>query len=152
MKLTTELGSSELLSNLTKDEIQFLESVANEHELAADTVLFEEDSPATHFYIVVKGRVGLELVSPRRLPIVIQTLGPGDLVGLSWYFPPHSWSWRARALDDTTVVSFDANLVRERCSQDQNLSEQILRVVAREAVSRLHATRAQLLDLYELPK
>lgn len=152
MKLARELSSSELLSQLTEDEIRFLESVATEHELAADTVLFEEDSPATHFYVIVKGRIGLELVSPRRSPIVIQTLGGGDLVGLSWYFPPHFWSWRARALDETTVVSFDAGLVLERCSEDQNLSQQILRIVAKEAVSRLHATRAQLLDLYEFPR
>jgi len=152
MNLSVDLGTTELLSHLTEEEISFLESVATETEFVEDEILFEEDSEATRFHIVISGKVGLELVSPRRRPIVIQTLGRGDLVGLSWFFPPHTWSWRARALDATTTLGFDAAAVRAKCEEDHNLSEQILRIVAREAVNRLHATRTQLLDLYEFPR
>lgn len=152
MKLEVDLSSTELLSHLTDDEISFLNSVSHEASFDADAVLFDEDEPADSFFIVVTGKVGLELVSPRRRPIVIQTLGKGELIGLSWFFPPHSWSWRARALNATTAFGFDAAAVRARCEEDQNLSEQILRMVAKEAVDRLHAARTQLLDLYEFPR
>jgi hypothetical protein len=47
---------------------------------------------------------------------------------------------------------FDAIRVRDRCTQDRNLSERILHMVAHESVTRLHAARAQLLDLYEFPR
>ncbi len=152
MKLSVALGSTELFAHLTPEEIEFLESIAVERDFAEGAVLFEEDTEAKDFYIVVDGRVGLELVSPRRRPIVIQTLGRGDLVGLSWVFPPYVWSWRARAIDPTRAIAFDATQVRERCGIDQNLSEQMLRLVAREAIRRLHGARAQLLDLYEFPR
>lgn len=152
MNLSVDLGSSELFAHLTDEELEFLESVATESEYHKDQILFEEDTEASRFHIIISGKVGLELVSPRRRPIVIQTLGRGDLVGLSWVFPPHTWSWRARALDATTTLNFDADAVRARCETDRNLSEQMLRIVAREAVERLHATRAQLLDLYEFPR
>ncbi len=152
MNLSVDLGRTELLAHLTDEEIAFLESVAIESEFAEGEVLFEEDSEATRFYIVISGKVGLELVSPRRRPIVIQTLGRGELVGLSWFFPPHTWSWRARALDPTRTLGFDAAAVRAKCVEDHNLSEQVLRIVAKQAVNRLHATRTQLLDLYEFPR
>jgi len=152
MNLSVNLGQTELLSHLTDEEIEFLESVAIESEYEEGDVLFEEDSEAARFHIVISGKVGLELVSPRRRPIVIQTLGRGDLVGLSWFFPPHTWSWRARAMDVTKTLNFDAAAVRAKCAEDRNLSEQILRMVAGEAVDRLHATRTQLLDLYEFPR
>ncbi|NND02195.1 MAG: cyclic nucleotide-binding domain-containing protein [Acidimicrobiia bacterium] len=152
MNLSVDLGTTELLSHLTDEEIEFLESVATEFEYAQGDVLFEEDSEATRFHIIISGKVGLELVSPRRRPIVIQTLGPGELVGLSWFFPPHTWNWRASALNPTKTLGFDAAAVRNKCAEDRNLAEQILRLVAREAVARLHATRTQLLDLYEFPR
>ena len=152
MNLSVDLGTTELLSHLTEEEIAFLESVATECEYGESEILFEEDTEADRFHIIVSGKVGLELVSPRRRPISIQTLGPGDLVGLSWFFPPHTWSWRARALEATTTVGLDAAAVRARCEEDRNLSEQILKMVAGEAVNRLHAARTQLLDLYEFPR
>ena len=152
MTLETDLAATGVLAHLTDDEIAFLESIANEVVFESGQILFEEDTPADYFHIIVSGRVGLELVSPRRRPIIIQTLGSGDLVGLSWFFPPHTWSWRARALDTTKTFSFDAAAVRDRCTEDQNLAEQVLRLVAREAVDRLHAARTQLLDLYEFPR
>ena len=152
MKLDAALGPSGLLDDLTVEEVEFLESAAVDRLFAEGEILFEEDAVAEEFYIIVEGRVGLELVSPRRRPIVIQTLGRGDLIGLSWYFPPYRWSWRARAMDPTKTIAFDADLVREHCAQDRNLAERILQMVAREAVKRLHGARTQLLDLYEFPR
>jgi len=152
MNLDTALGKSGILAHLTDEEIEFLESAAVDRLFTEGEILFEEDEVADDFFIIVEGRIGLELVSPRRRPIVIQTLGRGDLVGLSWYFPPYRWSWRARAMDPTKTIAFDAATVRERCLEDRNLAERILQMVAREAVKRLHSARAQLLDLYEFPR
>lgn len=142
----------ELLAHLTTEEIEFMESVSLPVQFAPGGVIFEEDTEATHFYVIDAGKVGLELVSPRRRPITIQTLGPGDLIGLSWFFPPHVWAWRARALDATTAVAFRADAVRARAAVDPNLAQQMLRLVAEEAIKRLHAARTQLLDLYEFPR
>lgn len=146
------VASVELLAHLTPQEIDFMVSISDEESFSAGDIIFEEDTPATHFHVISAGKVGLELVSPRRRPIVIQTLGPGDLIGLSWFFPPHTWAWRARALDATTTIAFDAAAVRAEAQQDPNLAQQILHLVAREAVKRLHAARTQLLDLYEFPR
>lgn len=152
MNLDSALGKTGVLAHLTEDEVSFLESAAVDRLFVEGDILFEEDAIAEEFFIIVEGRIGLELVSPRRRPIVIQTLGRGDLVGLSWVFPPYRWSWRARAMDPTKVIAFDARAVRERCVEDRNLSERILQMVAREAVKRLHGARTQMLDLYEFPR
>ena len=152
MKLDTAIGPSGLLRDLAPSQVEFLENAAVDKLYAEGDILFDEDAIAEEFYIIVEGRIGLELVSPMRRPIVIQTLGRGDLVGLSWYFPPYRWSWRARALSPTKVIAFDAAVVRERCEADRDLSQRILQMVAREAVKRLQGARTQLLDLYEFPR
>lgn len=152
MNLTESISESGLLSHLGSGEIQFLASVATETHFGPDQIVFEEDSEADTFYIIRSGRIGLELTSAMRRPIVIQTLGPGDLIGLSWFFPPYRWSWRARAIEETDAVAFDAAQVRTECEADAHLALEILRIVSAQAVQRLHSSRTQLLDLYEFPR
>jgi len=148
MKLDTLLAGRHLLADLSANEIEFLESVASEVHFARGDVLFEEDAVADTFYILQEGTVGLQLTTPGEPPMVIQTLGSGDLLGVSWALPPYRWSWQATAVTDTALIAFDAEKVRQRCEVDGRLAHQILRLVAREAIRRLNAARTQLLDLY----
>jgi CRP-like cAMP-binding protein len=148
MNLRSIRESSELLKRLSNTELEFFESVSREIHLVDGAILFEEGSVADTFFIIVTGKVGLELTTPGRAPMVIQTLGPGDLVGVSWFFPPHRWNWSARAFGETDLVAFDAIEVRHKCEADRDLALEVLGVVAEEVVRRLHRTRIQLLDLY----
>ena len=148
MNLRSIRDSSELLTRLSNTELEFFETVSQEAQLANGEILFEEGGAAESFFIVVTGKIGLEMTIPGRAPVVIQTLGPGDLLGVSWFFPPYRWNWRARALEDTTLVAFDALEVRRRCEANRDLAFEVQGVVAEEVVRRLHRTRIQLLDVY----
>jgi CRP-like cAMP-binding protein len=148
MKLDKLREQSPLLRALSNTELDLFESVSTERRLAASEILFEEAGPADTFYFVAGGKVGLELTAPGKEPIVIQTLGPGDLVGVSWLFQPYRWNWRARAVVDTDLVAVDATLIRAHLEKNRDLALEVLTVVAAELVGRLHRTRIQLLDLY----
>jgi CRP-like cAMP-binding protein len=148
MKLDKLREQSPLLRALSNTELDLFESVSTERRLAAGEILFEEAGPADTFYFVAAGKVGLELTAPGKEPIVIQTLGPGDLVGVSWLFQPYRWNWRARAVVDTDLVAVDATLIRAHLEKNRDLALEVLTVVAAELVGRLHRTRIQLLDLY----
>jgi CRP/FNR family cyclic AMP-dependent transcriptional regulator len=148
MSLSSLRDLTPLLGDLSQDGLEFLESVATEIEFPSGALIFDEDDTADAFYLIATGRVGLEVTIPAREPILIETLGPGDLLGVSWLFPPHRWSWRARSLATTTTVAFDSAAVREQCEADTDLALHIYKTVAAEAVRRLHATRVRLLDLY----
>jgi len=148
MNLRLVLAGNELLRNLTEVHIDFLDSVSQSVVVAGGASLFEEGGPADTFYIVTEGKIGLELASPGMTPRVIQTLGPGDMVGLSWLFPPYRWNWRARAWEETTLIAFDGVAVRRRHEEDDELRRRLLEVVSMDVVTRLQRTRLQLLDLY----
>lgn len=149
MSLAELQNKSELLAKLPGQELELLSSIAVEVGFSAGEAIFEEEQLAETFYIIDTGKVGLELTSPGRPPIVIQTLGDGDLVGISWLFSPYRWNWRARAVTDVVAVGLSAARVRQICQVNSELNRWVLQVVAEEAVRRLHNTRLQLLDLYE---
>ena len=142
-------AKSELLAGLPAKELEFLSSIAAEVNFGAGDTIFEADQPADTFHIVETGKVGLEITSPGRPPMVIQTLGDGELVGVSWLFPPYRWNWTARAITKVATFGFSALRVREECEVDSELNRWVLRAVGEEAVRRLHNTRLQLLNLYE---
>lgn len=143
------LDHAEFFRGLGTEPLSYLASIAEDCHYRQGEVIFEEDGAADTFYVFSTGRVGLELTAAARPPVVIQTLGPGDLVGLSWLFPPHRWNWKARALIDSTGLVFDAATARGRIEQDPELRHELYELVAREALRRLHASRTQLLNLYE---
>jgi CRP-like cAMP-binding protein len=149
MSLQSLRARNALLAVLTDDEALLFEKISAPVAFFPNAVIFEEDAPADHFFIVEQGRVGLEMTAPGRAPFVLQTLGPGELVGVSWLFPPFRWGWRARALAATETLRFDARWVRDRCQADRDLGFRVAAVLAEEAVRRLHGARLQLLDLYQ---
>lgn len=140
---------SDLLSRLDDAELEFFESVSHEIHVDQGAILLEEEAPADVFFIVLEGKVALEMTSPGRDPMVMQTLGRGDMVGVSWPFPPHRWNWQARAMLDSDLIAFDAAAIRARCEEDPRLAIDVLSVVGREVTQRLNRARIQLLDLYE---
>ena len=148
MSLDSLRESSQLLDGMSADGIEFLESVAREMIFPKGAEIFDEDQEADSFYLIATGKVGLEVSMPATDPILLETLGPGELLGVSWLFPPYRWSWKAMALATTDILAFDAGAVREQCERDLNLALHVYRTVAEESVRRLHATRVRLLDLY----
>lgn len=141
-------NQSAVLKALEDEHLEFLSSIYEEHELTEDSVVFDEDDEADAFYIIGMGRVGLEVPVPTGEPMLLETLGNGDLVGLSWASEPYRWKWRARALSPTRVYKFDAETVRERCADDPSLGAQLYLSIAEAAMMRLQTARVRLLDLY----
>jgi CRP-like cAMP-binding protein len=148
MSLISLREQSPLLSKLTNTELELFEALSREITAPDGTILFEEGADADSFYLIAQGKVALELASAGRSPMIIQTLGPGDLVGLSWLLPPHRWNWRARVVGESRLVVFDAVEVRRQCGENRDLALDVYQVLAAEMADRLHSTRLRLLDLY----
>lgn len=148
MSLESLKSSAQLLADLDDDGLEFLESVATEVVFPAGAIIFEEDQYADTFYLVADGKAGLEVVFAARPPVLLETVGTGEMLGVSWLTYPYRWNWRARALSESRLVAFDANAVRAKCREDCKLAASVYLTVADEAQRRLHAARVRLLDLY----
>jgi CRP-like cAMP-binding protein len=110
--------------------------------------IFHEGEPADQFYLIRHGRVALQITSPGRGALTFQTVGEGEIVGVSWLIPPYRWACDARALDPTRAIAIDAACLRQKCETDHDLGYQLMKRFMPVLVQRLHATRMQLLDIY----
>jgi CRP/FNR family cyclic AMP-dependent transcriptional regulator len=110
--------------------------------------LLREGAPADEFYLLREGSVALEINVPGRPGIIIQTVGPGDIVGVSWLVAPYRWTYDARALEPVRAISLDAKCLRGKCEADHDLGFAMMNCFVPMLVQRLQATRLQLLDVY----
>jgi len=114
----------------------------------AGTALCREGDPADVLHVILAGRLALEYRSAAREPLVVATLGPGEVHGWSWLFPPHRWTCDARVVEPATLLEVDGARLRARCAEDPALGRELMLRFARLFSERLAATRLQLMDLH----
>jgi len=115
---------------------------------APGTYIFKEGEEANEFYLIRSGKVALEIFAPHRNPIVVETLGAGDILGWSWLLPPYIWKFHAHAVQDTRAIALDGKCLRTKCEENHDLGYEVLKRFAQVMEQRLEATRLQLLDVY----
>ena len=142
-------GADGLFAALSLEHRTRLLAVARETNIPADTVIFEEDEPAERFWIIRSGRVALDFQIPGRGSVIVETIGPGELLGWSWLFEPFHWQLGARTLEPVAAHEFDATTVRGLVEADQEFGLALTTRVATTIGQRLRACRARLIDMYE---
>ncbi|MEV6579823.1 cyclic nucleotide-binding domain-containing protein [Streptomyces sp. NPDC051582] len=125
-----------------------LMSQAREVNFPEGARIFEEGARAESFWIVRSGTVTLQIPLPAHRPAPVENLGPGELVGWSWLFPPYTWQLSAEAMTPVRSYEFDATAVRMLMDADPAFGSTIGHWVGRVLALRLQQTRTRLIDLY----
>jgi CRP-like cAMP-binding protein len=136
---------------LSPDHQALLAATAREVRYPAGRLIFAEGSHADRCWLIRDGHVRLDVHVPGRGEAVVQTLGPGDLLGWSWLVPPYLWQFSARAAEPVAAVEFDAAALARCADGDLGFARELNRVLFSTLLERLQATRARLLDLYRNP-
>lgn len=136
------------VSTLPPEHRERLMAFAEDVHFESGHRLFEEQQHADRFWIVKTGAVTLDAKVPGRGSPVIDTLRHGELVGLSWLFPPYLCQSGAEAMTPVRAYEFDATAVRSMCRTDAEFGASVVYWVGQILAHRLHVTRVRLLDLY----
>jgi CRP/FNR family transcriptional regulator, cyclic AMP receptor protein len=121
---------------------------AEEREFAVEEMLAVEGAPAEILYVVLEGKVALEVGASDRPRLTVQTVGPGEVLGWSWLVPPHHWRFDARAVKPTRVVVLDGGVLRHTLSTHPTWGYQFMVRFMPVLAERLENTRVQLLDIH----
>jgi len=143
--LERTLAQQPFLADLDRRYLRPIAGAASPKTFDAHQMIFYEDQPANEFYLICEGKVTVETDVLGCESIVIQTLGPGAVLGWSWLLPPYRWHYSARAAEATKVIALDGKSLRARCEEDHDLGYEIMKRFALVIVQRLVATRARLL-------
>lgn len=143
------LYQHDFLRGLSEDQVRFVVSCASNLRFDAGTFLVREGGEANTFYLLRRGKVTLEINVPGRGPVQMESLGEGDVLGMSWLFPPYRWHLDGRATEPVVAIAFDAVCLRRKLEEDHHLGFALTTRMLHQMMLRLERVRLQRLDLYK---
>jgi CRP/FNR family transcriptional regulator, cyclic AMP receptor protein len=141
----TALAAHPFLHGMSADQLGTLAKAARDVSFPARHRLFEDGGNATRFWLIQCGHVSLDLHIPGEGPVVIETIGMGELLGWSWLFPPYKWTFGAVAATAVEAFEFDAPVVRECFAAEPGLGYELNQRITRVLAKRLQATRIRMI-------
>ncbi|CAN5217521.1 cyclic nucleotide-binding domain-containing protein [soil metagenome] len=138
-------------ADLDEATISLIAGCARNVTFRPDEYLFHTGDPADEFFLVRHGRVAIEIVAPGHRAMTIQTVGEGEIAGVSWLVPPYKWVHDARAMEVVRAIGMDARCLRQKCDADHHVGYAMMLRFVPLLIGRLQATRMQLLDVYGTP-
>jgi CRP-like cAMP-binding protein len=125
--------------------VKIIEKGATKAVFSPGELLFVEGEPANRFFVITDGCVALEAHEPADGTVVLQRLGPGDVLGWSWLFAPFVWHFRAKAIDSVKVLSLNAAHLLVCAERNHDFGYELMKRLAQVIIQRLQTTRKQLL-------
>lgn len=146
-QITAALSVHPFLDGFPPKYMDKISQLAVEAAFEPDQIVFREGDPSSFFYLIVEGRVALEICTPNRI-LSIQTVEGGEELGWSSLLSRVDKQFRARCLDPVRAIAFDGARVIAACEEDHEFGYLIMRKVLEIVAERLRATRMQMLDVY----
>jgi CRP-like cAMP-binding protein len=121
---------------------------AESQTFASDQVLYKQGDAAESFFLIFEGRVAQELYCGHHGALIVQTVGPGEVLGWSWLFPPYRRLFDARTITAVEAIALQAGCLTALAEPDHPLGYELYKRLSRAMVASLQAARLQLLDIY----
>ena len=132
---------------LTPEHCATLASLARHASFGKDEIIFQEGDPKHEFFLLLSGRVALEMVVQGKA-LRVHTLEAGDELGWSAVLMGGGKRFQARALEPVESLAFDGYALLERCRADTGFGYKIMHRLLGVVSERLQAARIQVLDMY----
>ena len=145
--LTEILKEHPFLEGFKPEHIQKMAELALEVQFGRDQIIFREGQESGLFFLILSGRIALEVSAPGRI-LRVQTLGPGEELGWSSVLGEGGKHFQARSLETVRALAFEGSRLRQACDQDPSFGYALMRRLLKVVAERLQATRMQLLDVY----
>ena len=115
------LASEEIFSFLRPDQISALSDAAEKTFGRAGETVYRQGAPASHFYVILDGRVALRLPGGQGVSLLIDDLGPGSVFGSCVSLAMESYSLNAQCTDDSELLKIEASALKRLLENDPRL-------------------------------
>ncbi len=144
------LAAQPFFKGLAAPHLRQLAACAHRINFNAGEFLCQAAQEASRFYLILQGRVSVEIFSARRGPVTLQSLGEGEVLGWLWFDEkPYHWHLDARALSLTRTVSLEVACLRQVCEADRDLGYEIMKRYAHSLAVAFRVSALQLTDMFK---
>ena len=151
-ELTDALQTIPWFQELSPEHFALLCGISDLRKVESGDERFKEGDNQDFLYIVLEGRIAVDIFVPGRGRMRIFTAEPMDVVGWSSAIPVvRQRTASARAVLPGRLICMDAPRLRKLCDENHELGYVVMRRLANVIAGRLLMTRLQLLDMFAHP-
>lgn len=133
------ISSSKIFEGLSPADLDRILSISEELTFQPNEIVLEESSPGSSIYVLLEGRVNVEMASPQsrtdRKDLAI--LRKGDVFGEIGFLEKTRRSAGVRAVDTIKVLTIDSHKLYDLFEQDYCMGYLFMRNLAVILASRL---------------
>src|SRR6478736_39055 len=145
--MRTRVALHPFLAGMNRSQVALLTDCAMAVHFEKGQIIFREGEMANRFYLIETGKIVLESSNGQANPVIIDTIGAGELLGWSWMFPPYTWRMTARAVEPTSAIFFYGTILREYCERDCSVGYELFKRMAPVMIKRMQAARRKMLGI-----
>ena len=145
MVSTDELNKIYLLGNLTDEMLQRLQSIGEIRKFEDRDVIFKEGQDADTFYMLLMGKVLLEVEVSETMMISLGSIKPGYSFGWSALLPGSAYTSYAMCVEPTEVIAVPGDKFLRILDEDHSMGYRIMEGVVRILKRRLERRTTQFL-------
>ena len=145
--MRTRVALHPFLAGMNRSQLALLTDCAMAVHFEKGQIIFREGEMANRFYLIETGKIILESSERLGNPVIIDTIGRGNLLGWSWMFPPYTWRLTARAVETTSAIFFYGTILREYCERDCSLGYELFKRMAPVMIKRMQAARRKMVAI-----
>ncbi|MBX7167988.1 MAG: cyclic nucleotide-binding domain-containing protein [Pirellulales bacterium] len=142
------LTSLSFASGLSRHTLTALAGASVIERLPAGAIVFREGQMCPDLYLLVEGRVSLQMHVPGRGDVAMLSVGRGEFLGWSPLLGGGAVTATALVSEPCMLIRIAAAELHELCREDSKLGYEVMTQIARALAHRLLATRLQLLDMF----
>lgn len=144
-----DLKRIEFFTELTDGELEGIQPLCKEQHYRAGDLIFIEDTPADHLYVLKSGRISIDItVGSGKYVSVLTVSHFAEPFGWSTLVAPFRFTATARCIEDSTVFSIDGKKLMGLIEKDYRMGFLIMRRVAKIISERVRDTRLQLIHTF----
>jgi CRP-like cAMP-binding protein len=136
--------------NLAEADLFQIAMIADEFSADTGVVLFEEQQPADHLFLLLEGSVDLYYTSAEeyhpkiKKEFVVGEINPGEIFSLSAMLDPYILNASAKTAKPSRYVRIDAIALRKMSEENDKMGCMMMHQIAKALMERLAYTRVQL--------
>ena len=145
VEIKSKKAQHPFLGGLSPEHLAIVLHNSKQADFASGEIILKEGDPANRFFLIESGRVAVGAgIRPGK---TVQMIGPGEVLGWSWLFPPFCWHFSARAIEPVKCLVLDGAHLLVTAEENPKFGYDLMRRISQTLVTRLQATRNKMLEV-----
>lgn len=124
-----DLREFKIFQELDERELEMIAKIAKTEELGEGATLTRTDATASTVYLIEKGLVTVLAPGPHDREVVVDELGPGQIIGWSTLTGPYIYRATTVTAEPSTIIVINGSKLRQLFEVDNQIGYRVLKGV-----------------------